>query len=138
MTMSATVSMISTKERKTNMIEYFDKLLDRLEELGYEADSESLELLEMYNGYGYLHFIASESIGFSLPFDDYALDLNRDRHSIKFVRSMRVLNLPTSYSLKIEGLEDYPRIDLEIKALPNKLEEALKTVVDALKAIEVV
>ena len=120
------------------MIEHFDKLLDRLEELGYEVDSESLELLEMYNGYGYLHFIASESIGFSLPFDDYALDLNRDRHSIKFFRNMRVLNLPTSYSLKIEGLEDSPRIDLEIKSLPSKLEEALKTGVDILKAIKVV
>lgn len=120
------------------MIERFNKLLDRLEELGYEVDSESLELLEMYNGYGYLHFIASESIGFSLPFDDYVLDLNRDRHFIKFVRNMRVLNLPASHSLKIEGLEDSPRIDLEIKALPNKLEEALKTGVDALKAIKVV
>ena len=120
------------------MIEHFDKLLDRLEELGYEVDSESLELLEMYNGYGYLHFIASESIGFSLPFDDYALDLNRDRHSIKFFRNMRVLNLQTSYSLKIEGLEDSPRIDLEIKSLPSKLEEALKTGVDILKAIKVV
>lgn len=120
------------------MIERFNKMLDRLEELGYEVDSESLELLEMYNGYGYLHFIASESIGFSLPFDDYVLDLNRDRHSIKFVRNMRVLNLPTSYSLKMDGLEDYPRIDLEIKALPNKTEEALKTGVDILKAIKVV
>lgn len=120
------------------MIERFNKLLDRLEELGYEVDSESLELLEMYNGYGYLHFIASESIGFSLPFDDYVLDLNRDRHSIKFVRNMRVLNLPTSYSLKMDGLEDSPRIDLEIKALPNKTEEALKTGVDILKAIKVV
>ena len=28
------------------MIEHFDKLLDKLEELGYEVDSESLELLE--------------------------------------------------------------------------------------------
>ena len=120
------------------MTEHFDKLLDRLEESGYEVDSESLELLEMYSGYGYLHFIASESIGFSLPFDDYALDLNRDRHFIKFVRSMKVLNLPTSHSLKIEGLEDSPRIDLEIKTLPSKLEEALKTGVDALKAIKVV
>ena len=120
------------------MIEHFHKLLDRLEESGYEVDSESLELLEMYNGYGYLHFIASESIGFSLPFDDYVLDLNRDRHSIKFVRNMRVLNLPTSYSLKIEGLEDSPRIDLEIKALPSKFEEALKTGVETLKAIKVI
>lgn len=120
------------------MIEHFHELLDRLEELGYEADSESLELLEMYNDYGYLHFIAFESIGFSLSFDDYALDLNRDRHSIKLVRNMRVLNLPTSYSLKIDGLEDSPRIDLEIKALPNKLEEALETGVNALKAIKVV
>ena len=119
------------------MIENFDKLLDRLEEFGYEADSESLELLKMYSGYGYLHFFASESIGFSLPFDDYVLDLNRDRHFIKFVRNMRVLNLPKSHSLKIEGLEDSPRIDLEIKVLPNKLEEALKTGVDALKEIEV-
>lgn len=120
------------------MIERFHKLLDRLEELGYEVDNESLELLEMYNGYGYLHFIVSESIGFSLPFDDYVLDLNRDRHSIKFVRNMRVLNLPTSYSLKMDGLEDAPRIDLEIKALPNKTEEALKTGVDILNAIKVV
>ena len=120
------------------MIERFNKLLDRLEELGYEVDNESLEMLEMYSGYGYLHFIASESIGFSLPFDDYALDLNRDRHSVKFVRNFRVLNLPLSHSLKIEGLEDSPRIDLEIKVLPNKLEEALKTGVDVLKAIKVV
>ena len=73
-----------------------------------------------------------------MPFDDYVLDLNRDRHFIKLVRNMRVLNLPTSHSLKIEGLEDSPRIDLEIKALPNELEEALKTGVDALKAIKVV
>lgn len=120
------------------MIERFNKLLDRLEELGYEVDNESLELLEMYNGYGYLHFMASESIGFSLPFDDYVLDLNRDRHSIKFVRNMRVLNLSPSYNLKMDGLEDSPRIDLEIKALPNKTEEALKTGVDILKAIKVV
>lgn len=58
------------------MIEHFHKLLDRLEESGYEVDSESLE--------------------------------------------------------------DSPRIDLEIKALPNKLEEALKTGVDVLKAIKVI
>lgn len=120
------------------MIEHFDKLLDRLEELGYEVDSESLEMLEMYSGYGYLHFFASDSVRFSLPFDDYVLDLNRDRNFIKFVRGMRVLNLPTLHSLKIEGLEDSPRIDLAIKALPSKLEEALKTGVDTLKAIKVI
>lgn len=120
------------------MIEHFDKLLDRLEELGYEVDSESLELLEMYNGYGYLHFIAAESIGFSLPFDDYVLDLNRDRHSVKFVRNFRVLNLPLSHDLKVEGLDDAPRIEFKVTVLPNQLEEALETGVNALKAIKVV
>lgn len=120
------------------MIERFNKLLDRLEELGYEADNESLEMLEMYSGYGYLHFIASESIGFSLPFDDYALDLNRDRHSVKFVRNFRVLNLSLSHDLKVEGLDDLPRIEFKATVLPNQLEAALKKGVETLKAIKVI
>lgn len=119
------------------MIECFHKLLDRLEELGYEADSESLEMLEMYNGYGYLHFFASESVGFSLPFDDYELDLTRDRHEIKFTREFEVRNTYRSHKLEIHGLDDSPRAEFKVTVLPNKLEEALKTGVDTLKAIEV-
>lgn len=120
------------------MIERFNKLLDRLEELGYEVDNESLEMLEMYSGYGYLHFIASESIGFSLPFDDYELDLSRDRHVIKFVRDFRVLNLPLSHDLEVEGLDDSPRIEFKVTVLPNQLEAALKKGFETLKVIKVI
>ena len=95
------------------MIEHFHKLLDRLEELGYEADSESLEMLEMYSGYGYLHFFASESVGFSLPFDDYELDLTRDRHEIKFIREFEVRNAARSHKLEIHGLDDSPRAEFK-------------------------
>lgn len=119
------------------MIEHLHKLLDRLEELGYEADSESLEMLEMYSGYGYLHFFASESVGFSLPFNDYELDLTRDRHEIKFTREFEVRNAARSHKLEIYGLDDSPRAEFKVTVLPNKLEEALKTGVDTLKAIEV-
>ena len=120
------------------MTEHFHKLLDRLEESGYEVDNESLELLEMYNGYGYLHFLASESVGFSLPFDDYELDLTRDRHEIKFTREFEVRNAYRSHKLEIYGLDGSPRAEFKVTVLPNKLEDALKKGVETLKAIEVV
>ena len=120
------------------MIENFDKLLNRLEALGYEVDNESLEMIEEYSGHGYLHFLASESIGFSLPFYDYELDLSRYRHEIKFTRKFEVRNATRSHKLEIYGLDDSPRAEFKVTVLPNKLEEALKTGVDTLKAIKIV
>ena len=72
-----------------------------------------------------------------MPFDDYELDLTRDRHEIKFTREFEVRNAARSHKLEIQGLDESPRAEFKVTVLPNKLEEALKTGVDTLKAIEV-
>ena len=116
----------------------FTQLLDKLSEIGYEADNMDCMELEYSDGNGAVTFITKDLVQVRLPFTDWELDLNYVGHYLTFERKFRI-NSPAigMGHLEVTGAEREFAIELKLITLPGQLIENMKRANEYLAPITV-
>lgn len=116
----------------------FTKLLDELNEIGYEADNMDVMELEYSGGNGFVTFITENCVQVRLPFDGWELDMNYIGHYLTFQRCFEIKTPALRYDhLVVTGAEREFAIELKLNTLPGQLIENMKRANEYLAPITV-
>lgn len=117
----------------------FTQLLDKLSEIGYEADSMDCMELEYSDGNGFVTFITKDCVQVRLPFTDWELDLNYVGHYLTFERKFQIKSPAIGMGhLDIEHASQEFGIKLKLIVLPDQFIDRMKQASDRLAPITVV
>lgn len=116
----------------------FTQLLDKLSEIGYEADSMDHMELEYSDGNGFVTFIAKDLVQVRLPFTNWELDLNYAGHYLTFERKFQIKSPVIGMGhLDIEHASQEFGIKLKLIVLPDQFIDRMKQASDCLAPITV-
>lgn len=116
----------------------FTKLLDELNEIGYEADNMDVMELEYSGGNGFVTFVTENLITVRLPFDDWELDMDYIGFYLTFQRRFEIKTPALRYDhLEVTGAEREFGIELKLVTLPDQLIENMKRANEYLAPITV-
>lgn len=116
----------------------FTKLLDELNEIGYEADNMDVMELEYSDGNGFVTFITENCVQVRLPFDGWELDMNYIGYYLTFQRRFEIKTPARRYDhLEVTGAEREFGIELKLVTFPGQLIENMKRANEYLAPITV-
>lgn len=116
----------------------FTKLIDELNEIGYEASNEDCMELEFNGGNGFVTFTTKDLITVRLPFDDWKLNLNYIGNSLSFRRRFEIKSPAVQFDyFDVEGAEREFDIKLDLITLPGQLMSSLTLAIQYLAPITV-
>lgn len=116
------------------MDEKFNELIARLQEIGYDPDNEDLMDLDMYEGYGFVHFYGPDRVNVVLKFKDFELDLQGQGHMLKFFKTFTI-SAPSQ--AVINGADREFQVELELISLPNQFFEVMTRAIEIMSKVEV-
>lgn len=116
----------------------FTQLLDKLSEIGYEADSMDCMELEYIDGNGFVTFITKDCVQVRLPFTNWELDLNYAGHYLTFERKFQIKSPAIGMGhLDIEHASQEFGIKLKLIVLPDQFIDRMKQASDCLAPITI-
>ena len=116
----------------------FTQLLDKLSEIGYEADSMDYMELEYSDGNGFVTFITKDCVQVRLPFTNWELDLNYAGHYLTFERKFQIKSPAIGMGhLDIEHASQEFGIKLKLIVLPDQFIDRMKQAIDCLAPITI-
>lgn len=116
----------------------FTKLIDELNEIGYEASNEDCMELECNGGNGFVTFMTKDLITVRLSFDDWKLNLNCIGNSLSFRRRFEIKSPAVQFDyFDVEGAEREFDIKLDLITLPGQLMSSLTLAIQYLAPITV-
>ncbi len=116
----------------------FTKLLDELNEIGYEADNMDVMELEYSGGNGFVTFITKDLVQVRLPFTNWELDLNYAGHYLTFERKFQIKSPAIGMGhLDICHTSQEFGVKLKLIVLPDQFIDRMKQAIDCLAPITV-
>lgn len=116
----------------------FTKLLDELNEIGYEASNEDCMELEYSDGNGFVTFMTKDLVQVRLPFTDWQLDLNYIGFYLTFVRKFQIKSPAIGMgNLEINHTSQTFDIELKLVTPPDQFLDNMKRANEYLAPITV-
>ena len=116
----------------------FTQLLDKLSEIGYEADSMDYMELEYSDGNGFVTFITKDCVQVRLPFTNWELDLNYAGHYLTFERKFQIKSPAIGMGhLDICHTSQEFGVKLKLIVLPDQFIDRMKQAIDCLAPITI-
>lgn len=116
----------------------FTQLLDKLSEIGYEADSMDYMELKYSDGNGFITFITKDCVQVRLPFTNWELDLNYAGHYLTFERKFQIKSPAIGMGhLDICHTSQEFGVKLKLIVLPDQFIDRMKQASDCLAPITV-